>query len=65
MLKKFYPGYKVELNRAYIGHGTQECNLCGNPMVVRKAKSDNSSFLACTAYPKCRNTKSILKTNAA
>jgi DNA topoisomerase-1 len=65
MLKKFYPGYKKELNKAYIGHGTDECNLCGNPMVVRKAKSDGSSFLACTSFPKCRNTKPIAKTNAA
>jgi DNA topoisomerase I len=65
MLKKFYPGYKNELNQAYIGHGTEECNLCGSPMVVRTAKTNGSTFLACTAYPKCRNTKPILKTNAA
>ena len=65
MLKKFYPGYKDELNQAYIGHGTEECNLCGSPMVVRTAKANGSTFLACTAYPKCRNTKPILKTNAA
>jgi DNA topoisomerase-1 len=65
MLKKFYPGYKNELNQAYIGHGTDECNLCGSPMVVRKAKLSGSSFLACTAYPKCRNTKPILKKNVA
>jgi DNA topoisomerase-1 len=65
MLKKFYPGYKNELNQAYIGHGTGECDLCGSPMVVRKAKLNGSSFLACTAYPKCRNTKNILKTNVA
>ena len=65
MLKKFYPGYKDELNRAYIGHGTEECDLCGSPMVARKAKSDGSSFLACTTFPKCRNTKPILKTYVA
>jgi DNA topoisomerase I len=65
MLKKFYPGYKNELNQAYIGHGTDECNLCGSPMVIRKSKTNGSSFLACTAFPKCRNTKPIIKTNAA
>jgi DNA topoisomerase-1 len=65
MLKKFYPDYKNELNQAYIGHGTEECNLCGSPMVVRTAKTNGSTFLACTSYPKCRNTKPILKTNAA
>ena len=26
-------------------------------MVVRTAKTDGSNFYACTAYPKCRNTK--------
>jgi ssDNA-binding Zn-finger/Zn-ribbon topoisomerase 1 len=26
-------------------------------MVVRTAKTDGSTFFACTAFPKCRNTK--------
>lgn len=64
MLKKFYPGYKDEINRAYIGHGADQCDLCGSPMVVRKAKSNGSSFYACTAFPKCRNTKPFVS-NAA
>lgn len=64
MLKKFYPGYKDEINKAYIGHGANQCDKCGSPMVVRKAKTDGSSFLACTAFPKCRNTKPYVS-NAA
>jgi DNA topoisomerase I len=59
MLKKFYPSYKEELNRAYISHGTQECSVCGSPMVSRKAKASGSSFLGCINYPKCRNTVPI------
>ena len=57
MLKKFYPDYKNELNRAYIGHGSSACDQCGSPMIVRKAKNDGSTFYGCTNYPKCRFTK--------
>ncbi len=63
MLKKFYPEYKQELNRAYINHGAALCSQCDSPMIVRTAKADGSKFLACTAFPKCRNTRPI--TNAA
>jgi DNA topoisomerase-1 len=59
MLKKFYPEYKQQLNRAYTQHGASLCNLCGSPMAVRTAKVDGSTFFACTAFPKCRNTKPI------
>lgn len=61
MLKKFYPEYKQELNKAYTNHGSALCNQCDSPMVVRTAKSDGSKFLACTGYPKCRNTKPMIK----
>lgn len=59
MLKKFYPGFKSELDKAYVDHGSQMCNLCGSPMAIRTAKSDGSKFMACSAFPKCRNTKNI------
>jgi DNA topoisomerase-1 len=36
-------------------HGT--CEKCGSQMVVRKGRF--GPFLACSAYPKCRNTKKI------
>jgi DNA topoisomerase-1 len=61
MLKKFYPEYKRELNKAYTNHGSALCDQCESPMVVRTAKSDGSKFLACTGYPKCRNTRSMTK----
>jgi DNA topoisomerase-1 len=36
-----------------------ECDLCGEPMVVRWNRYGR--FLGCSAYPECRNTKSIDK----
>jgi DNA topoisomerase-1 len=57
MLKKFYPSFKKELVSAYMGHGSLICDQCGSPMVVRTAKNDGSKFYACSAFPKCRNTK--------
>ncbi len=33
------------------------CEICGRPMVVRKGKF--GSFLACTGYPECRNTRPL------
>lgn len=36
------------------------CEKCGNPMVVKWGK--NGSFLACTGYPECKNTKEITRT---
>lgn len=58
MLKKFYPEYKNELNKAYTSHGANLCNQCDSPMIVRTAKN-GSKFYACTGYPKCRNTKPV------
>jgi DNA topoisomerase I len=35
------------------------CEVCQNPMVIKFGK--NGSFLACSAYPKCRNTKNFVR----
>lgn len=59
MLNNFYPAFKLELNKAYLNYGGTICDKCGSPMATRTVKTDNSKFLACSAYPKCRNTKSI------
>jgi DNA topoisomerase-1 len=61
MLKKFYPEFKQELNKAYVGYGGTLCDKCGSPMAVREAKESKEKFLACSAYPKCRNTKPVTK----
>ncbi|WP_428263455.1 type I DNA topoisomerase [Haliangium sp.] len=36
-----------------------ECEKCSAPMVVKWGR--NGSFLACKAYPDCRNTKEIIR----
>jgi DNA topoisomerase-1 len=61
MLKKFYPEYKQQLSRAYTQHGASLCDQCGSPMIIRTAKTDGSTFFACTSFPKCRNTKPVAK----
>ncbi len=35
------------------------CELCGKPMVFKAGRYGD--FIACSGYPKCRNTKPILK----
>ncbi|MDR1577753.1 MAG: type I DNA topoisomerase [Deltaproteobacteria bacterium] len=34
------------------------CEKCGQPMVTKKSRF--GTFLACSAYPKCRNTKPLI-----
>jgi DNA topoisomerase-1 len=65
MLKKFFPDFKKELDKAYLAQGGTLCEKCGSPMAVRTAKADGSKFLACSAYPKCKNTKPYVAKNAA
>ncbi len=38
------------------------CDRCGQPMVIRWGR--NGRFLACTAYPECRNTKEFQENEA-
>ena len=59
MLKRFYPSYKEELDKAYLEQGGQLCDKCGSPMATRTAKTNGGKFLACSAYPKCKNTKPL------
>lgn len=59
MLRKFFPEFKSELDKAYLGHGGTLCDLCGSPMSMRTAKTNGSKFLACSAFPKCRHTKNV------
>lgn len=40
--------------------GDQICEKCGRPMVVKKSKF--GSFLACTGYPDCKNTRDLRAT---
>jgi len=49
------PGTAAETPAIPEDHGT--CEKCGSPMVLRKGRF--GPFIACSAYPKCRNTKKI------
>ena len=40
----------------------KKCELCGSEMVIKWSR--NGKFLACSAFPECRNTKPILDTPA-
>ena len=39
----------------------ETCEKCGKPMVLRKGRY--GSFLACSGYPECRNTKKTVQEN--
>ena len=41
----------------------QVCDKCGSPMVIRTGR--RGRFLACSAYPKCRNTRPLPEDEAA
>ena len=38
----------------------EKCEKCGAPMVIRTGR--HGRFLACSAFPKCKNTRSLEKT---
>ncbi len=50
-------GLYQEAPQAVVEPSDEVCEKCGSPMVIRTWKG--SRFLACSAYPKCKNTKSI------
>ena len=50
------PEAKAEAPKTETG---EVCDKCGAPMVIRNGKF--GSFIACSNYPKCRNTKQITK----
>ncbi|MDE2765616.1 MAG: type I DNA topoisomerase [Chloroflexota bacterium] len=40
----------------------ETCEKCGKPMAVRRGR--NGRFLACTGYPKCKNTRDLASQSA-
>ena len=67
VLNDFYNPFKVDLDRAearkdeikkQVEEKTDEnCEKCGEPMVIKLGR--NGKFIACSGYPKCKNTKSL------
>jgi len=60
MLNDFYTPFKAELQKAYVCNGSSICEKCESPMVTRTTKNGDK-FLGCNQYPRCRNTKPIIK----
>ena len=67
VLEEFYEPFKADLERALaempsvrqqLAEQTDEvCEKCGSPMVIRLSK--RGRFLACSGFPKCRNTRPL------
>ena len=61
MLKDFYEPFKEEINKAYISNGSELCEKCKSPMIIRKNKKTGETFLGCSNYPSCFSIKQIEK----
>jgi len=65
LLREFYGPFQNAIEKAEkeMEHATEnettdeKCELCGSPMVVKFSK--RGKFLSCSAFPKCRNTRSL------
>ena len=62
VVSDFYVGFEKELAaigpvRKPVIETDEVCEKCGAKMVIRTGS--NGKFLACSAFPKCRNTKSL------
>jgi len=67
VLTEFYNPFQADLAKAaaempsvkeQLAEQTDEvCDKCGAPMVIRLSK--RGRFLACSAFPKCRNTRAL------
>ena len=72
VIHEFYKPFKQSLDsfdtqrkqiKANLHEKTGEkCELCGSEMIIKWSR--NGKFLACSAFPECRNTKPILDTSA-
>ncbi len=69
IIADFYKGFSEELKRAdaevervekEVVLSDEVCELCGRPMAIKEGRF--GSFLACTGYPECKNTKPIIRT---
>ncbi len=65
-IRRFYRSFRADLDRAETempsvkgeGQATDKvCEKCGAPMVIKWGRQ--GEFLACSAYPECRNTKNF------
>ena len=67
VLEEFYGPFNLALETAVASMPSlkteeatdEECSKCGSPMVIKNGR--NGKFMACSAFPKCRNAKPIKK----
>lgn len=67
VLMDFYKPFKADLDNAVaskesikkstIEEAGEDCEKCGKPMIIKHGR--NGKFMACSGYPKCKNTKSL------
>jgi len=66
IIREFYKPFKENLDKKYMEINKKEiteeattevCDKCGSPMVQKFGRY--GKFLACSAFPKCRNIKSL------
>jgi len=70
-LREFYGKFEVDLKSAGERMGVirepeptdEKCEKCGSPMVIRWGR--HGRFMACSAYPECKNTREIAREGAA
>lgn len=51
-------GRKKQIKESLVEQTEEVCDQCGNPMVI-KWNRRGQKFLSCSAFPKCRNAKSL------
>ena len=69
-LQEFYGKFEVDLKSAGERMGVirepeptdEKCEKCGSPMVIRWGR--HGRFMACSAYPECKNTREIAREGA-
>jgi DNA topoisomerase-1 len=50
-------GKEAEIKQSMVETTDEKCEKCGSPMVIKWGR--NGRFMACSAYPDCRNTKPL------
>jgi DNA topoisomerase I len=58
MLESFFNPFKIQLNKAYMEHGSALCEKCKSPMVKKYVKETKNIFWGCSSYPHCKFTSS-------
>ena len=69
LIDKFYKNFKENLKKAEknmrnikkegVGEVEERCEKCGGKMILKVGRF--GEFLACSNYPQCKNTKSLIK----